>query len=93
MNLSAGTTRLTRDEQILALCIMVEQLKAEQRIEEWIRANPNSTIWSNQDGRDRVCTVIRDGRVLIASKGATDEDARAQAFQAIFANEAAVGDE
>jgi hypothetical protein len=89
MNLSPGTTTLTRDERILVLCIMVEQLKAEKRIDDWMLANPNVTIWLMPEGRMRTCTVIRDGVVIANSKGVDDDDARGQCFQAIFANEAA----
>jgi hypothetical protein len=89
MNLSPGTTMLTRDERILALSIMIEQLKAEKRIDDWMRANPNTTIWLMPEGIKRTCTVIRDGVVIAHSKGTDDDDARGQAFTVIFANEAA----
>jgi hypothetical protein len=91
MNLSPGTTTLTRDEKILAISIMVEQLKAEQRIDDWIRANPGVTVWTQPEGLGRTCSVIRDGRLIAHCKGANDDDARAQAFNVIFTNEAAAG--
>lgn len=91
MNLSPGTATLTRDEKILALSVMIEQLKAEKRIEDWMRANPGAVYWTMQEGRFRLCTIIRDGKTLARCKGADDDDARAQAFSVIFTNEAAAG--
>jgi len=89
MNLSPGTTHLTRDEKILALSIMVEQLKAEQRIDDWMRAHPGAVCWTMQDGQKRVCSIILDGKILARCKGANEDDARAQAFNVVFTNEAA----
>lgn len=89
MNLAPGTSALTRDEKILALSIMIEQLKAEQRIENWMNAHPGAVCWTMQEGLRRMCTVILDGKTLAQTKGADDDDARAQAFNVIFTNEAA----
>jgi hypothetical protein len=80
---------MSRAEQILALGIAIERLKAEQRIDDWILANPSATIWSQPVGRERACTIIRDGRTIAHCKGADDDDARAQAFTVVFTNEAA----
>jgi len=88
MNLSPGTTKLTRDEKILALALMIEELKDEMRIEEWVRKH-EATVWYQSKGLLRLCTVVSDGRVIAASVGATDDEARAQAFSVVFTNEAA----
>jgi hypothetical protein len=93
MNLSPGTTVLSCAEKILALSIMIEQLKAEQRIDDWIRANPGVTVWTQPEGLGRTCSIIRDGKLVAHCKGADDDDARAQAFNVVFTNEAAAASE
>ncbi|HEY3253299.1 MAG TPA: hypothetical protein VGJ91_05105 [Polyangiaceae bacterium] len=89
MNLSPGTTRLTIGERILALSIMLEGLKVEQRIDDWTRANPGATFWCQPEGRGRLYSIIRDGVLLASCKGVDADDARAQAFTVVFTNEAA----
>lgn len=89
MNLSPGTSALTRDERILALSIMIQQLQDEQRIAAWILANPGTVITFGPSGNRRVCAVVRDSVLLASNSGADDDDARAQAFSTIFTNEAA----
>ncbi len=89
MRTDTAPVSMTRDEKILALSIMIEDLKAEKRIDDWLRANPGATCWVMQEGLGRLCTVTRDGRTLAQCKGANDDDARAQAFSVIFLNESA----
>jgi len=89
MRTDTAPVAMSRDEKILALSLMIEDLKAEKRIEDWLRANPSATCWTMQEGIDRVCTIVRDARTIAHCKGATDDDARAQAFSVIFTNEAA----
>ena len=87
MNLQINA--MSRDEKILAVSLLVEQLKVEQRIAEWTRANPSATFWSQPEGKGRLYSIIRDGIVVASCKGVDDEDARAQAFNVVFTNEAA----
>lgn len=80
---------MSRRERIVACTLALEALRQEQRIEDWITANPTAVVWTLSVGRGRrVCTVVRDGKVIAKCTGADDTDARAQAFSVIFLNEA-----
>jgi hypothetical protein len=79
---------MTRTERIVAYTLALEALKHEQRIDEWLRANPGTVYWSHPTERGkRSCTVVRDNKILARSVGANDDDARAQVFMALFLKE------
>ena len=80
---------MNRREQIVALDLLIQQLQAEQRVEDWIKANPTATVWSTQERGQVVCTVVNDGRTVAHCKGDDEQEARKQAFHAIFTNDAA----
>lgn len=85
---------MTRAEKIAALDLMIQQLKIEQRIVDWLEAHPSATVWSMQ-GTDHdqqryfSCHVVANGRSVVTAKGNTEDDARAHAFSQIFLREAA----
>ena len=79
----------------MAFTIAIEKLKDEQRISDWIDAHPSVSVWTADGANDngeprRLCTVVCDGKVIAAGKGSDDDDARGQAFSAIFLREARV---
>ena len=81
---------MSRRERIIAYSLAIEALKQEQRIEEWITANPTAVVWTLPDTKGRrVCTIVRDGKVVAKSVGADEVDARAQAFSVVFTAEEA----
>jgi len=87
---------VTRREQIIAVDLLLQQLRAEQRIADWLESHTAVSVFSFQtlDGGARfACHVRRDYSTIAQGLGETESDARAQAFQAIFANEASAKQE
>jgi hypothetical protein len=80
---------MNRTAQIVALDLMIQQLKAEQRVEDWIKANPTASVWSTATASGVICTVVNDGRTVAHCKGDDEQEARAQAFSAVFTSESA----
>jgi hypothetical protein len=83
---------MTRAERILELSLLIDELKAEQRITEWLELHTSVQVWTAQDfdgGAHFICTVIRHGQIIAHARGNNESDARAQAFNVVFTNEAA----
>lgn len=78
---------MTRAERIVALSLAIEALKQEQRVSDWMKANPGSTCWVTQERAHCVCVIVNGGKVIAENKGATPEDARAHAFSVVFLRE------
>lgn len=91
MNLTEQTySILTREQKVSSLFAMIAELRGEQKIEAWIAAHPQSSIWVTHVHGKLTCVVI-DGGVTVG-KGTGDDsvEARKQAFSVVFLNEATV---
>jgi hypothetical protein len=88
---------MTRAERIEELQLQIQELQIEERIAEWMKANPSFSIesWDSElTDRPWRCKVSYPRQPEIAiGKGNTEADARAHAFSIIFANESAESNE
>jgi predicted YcjX-like family ATPase len=85
---------MTRTERIKEIEILLQQLRAEERVKEWLIAHPEATVVTEESVRFvRASVVTQDGKTIAASLGADIADARGQVFTTIFTNEAAAAAE
>lgn len=83
---------MTRAQKLAALDALTEELRGEQRIEDWLIAHTEAQVWTAQSMTPHahfVATVIQGGRCIAQARGDDEAEARKQAFSAVFTNEAA----
>jgi hypothetical protein len=83
---------LSRAEKIAVLDALLQELRGEQRVEDWLNSHTSAVVWTMQsldDGAHYVCHVVMGGKVIAQAKGDDEAEARKQAFTVVFTNEAA----
>jgi len=80
---------MNRLEQIRSIELLLQQLRAEEQIENWLKDHPDATEVIERDSRGVWVSVAIGDQKVAMHKGVNIVDARGQAFTAIFANEAA----
>lgn len=83
---------MSRAQKIAVLDAMLQELRGEQRIGDWLESHTDAQVWTAQSmhgGAHHVCTVIHGGKCIAQGRGDDEQEARKQAFSVVFTNEAA----